>query len=183
MKKRFFRYPKLTALIIVIIFAYILFKKTEIGDFIINLNGLSYLGIFIAGMLYTFGFTSPFSAGFFLTLNPENIFIAGIIAGVGAMVSDLFIFKFVRFSFKNEFERLKNEKIIRKFRNFTKKIIHKKIRKILLYLLAGSLIASPLPDEAGLVIIAETKIKAKILGAISLILNTIGILVILWIGK
>lgn len=185
MKKKFnFKYPKITALIITIVLAYIVFKNPAVGKFITNINGFGRIGFFIAGMLYTFGFTSPFSTGFFLTLNPENILLTGIIGGAGAMISDLFIFRFIRFSFRDEFEKLRNEKISRKLKDLVKKSIGKKTRKILMYIFACILIASPLPDEAGVIILAGlTKMKAGILAIIGFILNTLGILAILWIGS
>src|SRR4030042_4077826 len=156
MKRQFnFKYPKITALIIVIIFTYILFRNPAVRNFISSLDGGGNIGIFIAGMGYTFGFTGPFSTGFFLALNPKNILLAGIIGGIGAMFSDLLIFKFVRFSFTDEFNRLRNEKISRKLKDFMKKILGKKARKILLYIFACILIASPLPDEGGIIILAE----------------------------
>lgn len=163
--------------------AYIIFKNLKVEDFLSNLEGLSSFGIFIAGTLYSFGLTSPFSAGFFLTLNPGYILPAGIIGGLGAMFADLFIFKFVRFSFKNELLSLKEEKIIKKIRGIINIFIHKKVRSVLLVIIAGILIASPLPDETGVMILAGlTKIKGRFMAIISFVLNTIGILILLKIG-
>jgi uncharacterized membrane protein YdjX (TVP38/TMEM64 family) len=49
-----------------------------------------------------------------------------------------------------------------------------------MYAFAGILIASPLPDEAGVIMLAGlTKIKTWALAIISIILNTIGILIML----
>jgi len=185
MKKRFsLKYPKLISLVIVVILAYVLFKYTDIGKFISNLSKFNYGGVFIAGMLYTFGFTSPFSAGFFLMFKPGNIFLVGLIGGVGAMISDLLIFRFVKISFAEEFRKLKKEKALRKIGKIMKILINKKIRKLLLYLFAGILIASPLPDEAGITILAGlSQIKQKIIVGVSFILNTIGIILLLMIGR
>jgi len=167
-----FRYPKLAGFIIAIIAAYLTFSNPLIRGFISNLGGLSYFGAFIAGIFYTFGFTSPFSAGFFIDLNPSSIWVMGILGGLGALIGDMLIFKFVKESFKEEFERLKKEKIIR--------AISGKLDSFILYPIAAILIASPLPDEAGLTILAGlTKIKASAIAIISMIMNTIGILILL----
>ena len=49
-----------------------------------------------------------------------------------------------------------------------------------MYAFVGILIASPLPDEIGVIMLAGlTKINFKILAIISFILNTLGILIIL----
>jgi len=51
-----------------------------------------------------------------------------------------------------------------------------------MYLFAGLFIASPLPDEAGVIILAgPTKLSTKALSVISFILNSLGILVILFL--
>jgi len=54
------------------------------------------------------------------------------------------------------------------------------LNSFFLYIIAAILIASPLPDEAGITILAGlTKIKAYAVAIISIILNTIGILILL----
>ncbi|MEM4271920.1 MAG: hypothetical protein QXD13_02445, partial [Candidatus Pacearchaeota archaeon] len=88
------RYPKITLFLIAIIAAYFIFSNPKVADFVSRLHEYSYLGVFIAGVFFTFGFTTPFAAGFFIALNPSNIWLAGIIGGCGAMIGDTLIFKF-----------------------------------------------------------------------------------------
>jgi len=168
--------------ILAIVLAYVVFNNPAIGRFIHQLGNWSYFGVFIAGMLFAFGFTAPFAAGFFITLDPSNIWIAGIMGGVGAMFSDLLIFKFIRLSFRKEFNMLKKEKISRKLENMINRSMGNKIRIYLMYIFAGILIASPLPDEAGVIMLAGlTKIRQNILAIASFILNTIGIMLLLYL--
>jgi hypothetical protein len=175
-----FDYPKLAGLVIAIIAAYLIFSNPVIAGHISALNGLGYLGVFIAGMFFTFGFSTPFSAGFFIMLNPESIWFAGILGGIGAMLGDLLIFKFIKFSFMDEFQRLKSTKIMKSVSTLIDKTLGHKIKIYLMYTFAGILIASPLPDEAGIILLAGlTKIKTGVLAVISLIFNTIGILILL----
>lgn len=175
-----FHYPKLTILLITIIAAYLIFSTPSIAKYIHSLNSWGYLGVFISGIFFTMGFTAPLSAGFFITLNPENIWFAGLLGGFGAMLGDLFIFKLIRFSFADEFERLKNTITMRKISKLIDKTISHKVKIYMMYSLAGLFIASPLPDEAGVILLAGlTKIKTKILMIIALIMNTIGILILL----
>jgi hypothetical protein len=175
-----FKYPKLTGFVIAVITAYFIFSSPIVKSFIANLNSLSNIGVFIGGMGYSFGFTSPFSAGFFADLNPPNILIAGLIGGFGALISDMFIFSLTRFSFEDEFKRIRRTKLIRKIGKFSRNLLGKRINSVLAYILAGIFIASPLPDEAGILVLTGlTKIKPNIMAAISFILNTIGILIIL----
>ncbi len=175
-----FRYPKIMLLILAIILAYVIFRNPFIGDFVSHLGALSYIGIFIAGMLFAFGFTAPFAVGFFIILNPSNIWIAGIIGGLGALISDLIIFYTIKVSFEDEFKKLRNSKNFIRIIKLIKRNINEKIRIYLMYAFAGILIASPLPDEAGVTMLAGlTKISAKSLALISFILNTLGIIILL----
>lgn len=183
MKRLFkFRYPKLFALIAFIILAYFIFSNPTVKDFVLNLEDWNSFGAFIAGIFFAFGFTSPFSAGFFITLNPENILLIGLAAGIGAMLGDLFIFHLIRFSFRDEFERLENTHPAKKLSKEIDLVFGHKIKIYLIYALAGFFIASPLPDEAGIIMLAGlTKIKPSILAISSLILHTAGILILLGI--
>lgn len=181
-----FKYPKLTLLIISIIFAYIVFTNPQAENFVSGLKDLSYLGVFIAGLLFPFGFTAAFSAGFFLILNPENIILNGIIGALGAMISNLLIFSLVKISFKDEFlsleKRAEKVKVVRKVEKAFKDSFHGKIRHYLIYVFIGILIASPISDEIADVILAGfTKIKLLVLAFLSFILSFIGIVFLLWV--
>lgn len=175
-----FKYPKIMLLVTAIFLSYFLFSNSTTLDYFSHLGTLGYLGVFIAGMLFAFGFTAPFSVGLFISLNPPNIWIAAIIGGFGALISDLFIFKFIKISFKDEFSRLKKTRTLKNIEKIIKKSVGTKIKVYLMYAFAGILIASPLPDEIGVTMLAGlTKINIEILVMVSFILNTLGILLIL----
>lgn len=177
------KYPKLTVLAIIIVLSYLIFSNETVAGFFSRLGNLGYLGAFIAGLFYTFGFTSPISAGIFLTLNPHNIWIAGILGGFGAMLCDLLIFDLIKFSFMDEFKLLSKTRFIRHINNFFKRDgLLRKIKTYLLYGISGFLIASPLPDEAGIIMLAGlTRLKQSELSVIGFICNSIGILILLLI--
>ncbi|MEM4152506.1 MAG: hypothetical protein QXK80_00055 [Candidatus Pacearchaeota archaeon] len=175
-----FRYPKLTLIGAIIISAYFIFSNHSVKILLSQLNSFSYFGAFIAGLFYTYGFTGPLAAGFFIDLNPNNILLAGILGGFGALVSDLLIFDITRFTLIDEFNLLKKTKFVVGVSNSIEKIFGKQVKVMLAYLLAGVFIASPLPDEAGVIMIAGlTKIKQSVFITISFVLNTIGILLLL----
>lgn len=177
-----FKYYKSAALIILIAVAYIIFTNENIKNYFSNLNEINYAFIFIAGMLFSFGFTAPFAIGFFVTANINNIYLASLIGGLGALVSDSLIFAFIRFSFMDEFEKLMNEKPFRLINKLIHKEFSHKIRNYLLYIFIGFIIASPLPDEVGVIMFAGlTHIKPKIFGAICFLCHTLGIFLILLI--
>lgn len=180
MKKLFkFKYPKLTILVSLIVFAYAIFKNPLVGSFFQNLGDLSYLGIFIGGLLFSFGFTTPFAIGIFLTSSPSNILIASLLGGFGAMLSDLFIYKIIKITFMDEFNKLKKTPYFKEIEKETN-AIPRRIKHYLLYAFAGIIIASPLPDEIGVSMLAGlSHVKLISLGIISFIFNTLGVFILL----
>lgn len=184
MKRLFrFRYPKITLLIILSVSAYFLFSNSNVQSFVHQAEGLSYLGIFIAGFLFSFGFTTPFAIGFFIIANPQNIYLAALIGGFGAMLADLTIFKIIRFSFMNEFNRLRKGVVIKDINKVLSSRLLSHIKVYLLYAFAGIIIASPLPDEVGVSMLAGlTKVKTRVLVIISFLMNSLGIFIMLVIG-
>lgn len=176
-----FKYPKIILLILTIIIAYYLFKYPVVQSAVSGLGKWGYISVFIAGMLFAFGFSAPFAVGFFITLNPSNLWFTGIIAGLGALTSDLIIFNFIKVSFEDEFKKLQGTQTLRQIRKYLgQKGLGRKIRKYFIAVTAGFLIASPLPDEAGVIMLAGlTKINQFALAILSFTLNTLGIIFIL----
>lgn len=175
------KYPKLLLLIITFLFAYLIFKErtyVPFHDFIISTG---YTGTFLAGMFFAYGFTSaPATAILLILANDQNILFAGLIGGLGALIGDLLIFNLIRHSFSYELRKLSKEKIVKYIGNKTPNFF----KKYLTPVLAGFIIASPLPDEIGVSLLAtSTTISIKVFLVISYLLNTLGILVILSIGS
>ncbi len=132
--------------------------------------------------MFSFGFSAPFSVGLFLTMPVQNIYLAAAIGGFGAMLADITIFKIIKFSFMDEFNKLKKERFFVRTEKLIDKRLSVKVKYYLLYFLAGFFIASPLPDEFGVGMLAGlTKIRANVLAIISFALNTAGIFVLLLI--
>jgi len=182
--KRLFKYPypKLTLLIIFSIFSYLIFSDSNVESFVSHLGELKYLGIFIAGLLFSFGFTTPFAIGFFVIANPDNLILAAGIGGFGAFLSDLFIFKVIKMSFMDEFRRLEKTKPLKEIIYLADKDLSVRFRHYLLYVVAGMVIASPLPDELGVSMLAGlSHIKPFSFALISFTMNSLGILVMLLI--
>jgi hypothetical protein len=185
MKRLFkFKYPKIAFLIIAIAFSYLIFRNPHVSDFVSNLKlgSLSYLGVFIAGILFSFGFTAPFAAGFFITLNPSNILLAGLVGAIGSSFGNVLMFKVMYLSFKDEFKRIEKTKVVRDIEKIEGNIFNKHVRLYLMYIFMGFLIASPLPDEVGVMMLSGlTKINIKIFALLSLLLHFIGIVILLLI--
>ena len=175
------KYPKFSLLFITFMIAYLLFYSRDYGLFRDFIAGLGYSGTFVAGMLFTYGFTAaPATAIFLILAEHQNIYLASLIGGIGALIGDLFIFSFIRHSFADEIKKLSKEKVVLYINHRTPNIF----KKYLLPVAAGFIIASPLPDEIGVSLLAVSKnISMKIFSVISFLLNSAGIFVILMIGS
>jgi hypothetical protein len=174
------KYPKFLLLIFTFILAYFLFKGRTLDSVRLMLESLGYFGAFIAGVMYSYGFTAgPSTAIFLILAKQQNIVICGLLGGLGALVGDLIIFKFIRSGFTDELKMLSEERIVKTIRQ---KLPHS-LRIVLLPLLASLIIASPLPDEIGVMMFAAaTKIHEGLFSVLSYVLNTAGIFIILAIG-
>lgn len=186
--KRFFKpkHPKIILLIATIILSYLLFKQPVVSEFLAKMGSLSYLGVFIAGFLFSFGFSAAFAVGFFAVLNPSNIWLAVVIGGIGSVIADLLLFNLIKSSFDDEIKdiekKLEKTKPVKEVEHIIKKDFNPTFLHYLMYVFAGILIATPLPDEFGITMLASiSKVNQFFLALISFILHAAAILFILWI--
>ena len=180
-KSPLIKYPKLLLLFMTFLIAYLLFYERTYQPFHDAVISLGYVGTFIAGALFAYGFTAaPATAIFLILAKEQNILLAGFIGGFGALIGDLIIFNFIRHSFADEIDKLSKEKVVLYINHKAPNLL----KKYLLPVIAGFIIASPLPDEIGVSLMAASgNISMKIFSLISYVLNTAGIFVILFIGN
>lgn len=147
-----------------------------------HLNSGGYLTVFLAGYLFSFGFTSPFAIGLFIAVAPDVSPVhAAIIGGGGSMLSDMTLFSFARFSLKEELHHLSLTHAFRRvYRIFHRKAFPSIARRWLLWTGAGLVIASPLPDEIAVTMLSGvTDIDGRKFAILSFALSTLSILTIL----
>lgn len=173
-KWRHWRYEN-TALLIVSIILVFYLAQTPLLDNVIKTAGeLSYLGAFIVGMFFVSTFTvAPAIVILYhladTTLHPIEV---AVLAGLGAMIGDYVIFRFMK------------DRVFEELGPIFKKLQHPGIRDLfkspffawLGPLFGAFLIASPLPDEVGVSLLGLTKIKKWQFFVMTFILNSIGIL-------
>jgi hypothetical protein len=175
------KYPRISLFILSLIVAYLLFSYRSFAPLHNTLILLGYFGTFLTGILYAYGFTAPPATAILLVLaGNQNILFAGLVAGFGALLSDLIIFVFIRHSFTDEIERLSREKI---FQCISKKV-SSALQRYMLIAFASFLIASPLPTEIGVALLASVKsFSIKKFAIVAYLLHATGIFVILLIGR
>lgn len=178
------KYPKflLLLLIYIITIAFFYMKKALLFHSFLLSSG--YVGIFLGGIFYAYGFTAaPATAVLLVLAKQQNYILAGIVGGIGALLSDTVIFLFIRRSFIDEVEKFKKEKIIILIGVIITKIFNS-FSKYFLLIIACLFIASPLPTEIGVILMASIKsVSLKKFLLIAYLLHTFGIFIILLIGS
>lgn len=180
-------YPRLLTLGVCMGSAYVLYHIGMFQWLEGRLDGLGYPAVFGAGLLFSYGFTTPFAIAAFVAMAGDvNPFLAAPIAGIGAFLSDLVIFELLRVSFfGNELERLRHTRLIDRVH----RVLHhnqtpERIRQIALWTMAGVVIASPLPDEIGVALLSgTTNMSERAFSIVCFTMNTLGILIILLLAQ
>ncbi|HOZ80891.1 MAG TPA: hypothetical protein PK370_01570 [Candidatus Woesebacteria bacterium] len=179
------RYPKLLLFFLSVLVSILVFCQAKnnliFGNFLISLD---HLGVFLGGVLYAYGFTAPIGTATLLTLaKTQNLYYAGLIGGLGALTSDIMIFLFVKHSFTDEVLKMKDERIVKSISNFNKNIFGS-FNRYLVSILASVMILSPLPTEVGVTLLSSQKeITIKLFVLIAFLLHTVGIFIVLWLGR
>lgn len=171
-----YKYKNLAFLIISLILAFFVFRNETLHSFLLHLGNFGYVGAFFAGILFVSTFTVATGAIILLvlaeTLSPIEI---GIIAGIGAVVGDFAIFRFVKDDLAREIRQIytffdRNHHL--------KKLFHTKYFSWTLPVAGAVIIASPLPDEVGVSLMGISKLKTYQFLLLSFILNAIGIFLV-----
>jgi len=176
------KHHNIILLLLSIVIAYYFVKSPTFTMAIDSLGNLGYLGAFIAGLFFTYGLTTAPATAALLVLGDslKNPLLLSIIAAPGAMLSDYLIFSFIKDRLMDELE-LTGKEI------FGKKI-RLRIRKSsfisrFIPIIAGFIIASPLPDELGAAIFGASHIHPKKFLLYSFLFNFIGIFLIASYGN
>src|SRR3989338_8899831 len=153
-------------------------------EIIVGLKGLGYLGVFITGIFFSSMLTTvPATITLFLFGSTMNPLIIAPIAAAGALISDYFIFSFVKYKISHHYGVF--DKIILWFRErkFVKYIKRHKVLKFSIPLVGALIIASPLPDELGVAILGASKYNTKHFFIVAFIMNMVGVLGITYFGS
>ena len=175
------KYPKLSLFIISVVLVYFFFSGLAYKPLHDALVFMGYFGTFLAGLLYPYALTTAAGTGILLILAKEqNLLLAGVIAGIGALISDIIIFLFVKHGFGDEVQRLSKEPAVQT----VNRLIPNSVRAYLIAIFACILIAAPLPTEIGIMLMTSIKnISVKKFVIITYILHGSAIFIILLLGR
>jgi uncharacterized membrane protein YdjX (TVP38/TMEM64 family) len=190
------KHKNLILLFISIVVAYFILRYKPIISLIHGLSYFGYLASFVLGMLFTYALTTiPATAVLYNLGENFNPFLIAFIGAFGSVLSDYLIFRFVRDRLMVEINLLSKEinNLTEPLSNLVstkrmriiiwKKISSSRIWKTLVPVIAGFIIASPLPDEIGVAIFGAAKYEPRKFLVISYVLNFIGIFVIASVGS
>lgn len=179
-KYRDWKYKNTFFLILSLILLFYL-SNTNIGQQAIkNVSRLGYFGSFIAGIFFVSTFTvAPAGIVLFKLAQIYNPILVTISAGIGAVIGDYIIFRFLK---DNVFEEIKP--IFMKLGgSHLSRIISTPYFAWLAPVLGALIIASPFPDEIGVGLMGISKLKNWQFLLISFLLNSLGIFLIITLVK
>ena len=166
------KYRNIILFVVGFIIAILLLRTEGFKIFIQSLGKLGYLGAFIAGLLFVSTFTIAAGSVILATLSQTlPIPLVILAAGVGAVIGDLLIFRFIKDNVAEEILPIYNELVNK---SHIKKILHTKYFSWTLPVMGTLIIASPLPDELGVSLLGLSQIRLARFLIVSWVSHTIG---------
>ena len=167
---------KNTALLILSLVVFFLFAEHPAVRNTIDLIGsFGYIGAFITGILFVSIFTvAPAIVVLYFLADHLNPLMVALFAGMGAVVGDCLIFRFLRDRVFDELKPL----FLNSGGNVLVKLFKTPYFGWLLPFLGAFIIASPFPDELGIGLLGASKLKNWQFLILSFLLNSIGIFIV-----
>ena len=169
------------ALVILSIFVAIILAKTgALQDLITSTQEMRFIGSFIAGIFFVSVFTvAPATVALGEIAQSNSVITVAILGGLGALIGDLIIFRFVKDRVSDHFYYLM--RVSKSERLFS--IFKLKLFRWIIPFVGALIIASPLPDEIGVAMLGLSTMKNSYFILLSFVLNSAGILIIGLIAK
>ena len=149
------------------------------------LRPAGYLGTFTLGILYVYSFTSlPAAALLFVIAKTQNIWVAGTIATVGAVVGDLVLFALFRSAKRfSDDHGPRLEPYARWWRTIETRV-GPRWQPLALITLVLAFLVLPLPNEFADFLLARIrKVKTSAVLVISYVGNGVGLYAIAWLAR
>lgn len=164
-----------------IIIAIILAENGIIDIILLKTGDMLFLGNFVAGMFFTSIFTTaPATVALgIMAQSAPNVLIAALPGALGAVIGDLVIFRFLRDSLGKDIIDLITQRRSRRLRA----VFKLKFLRSLMSFIGALVIASPLPDELGLMMMGISKLETRLFIPLSFALNFTGIVIISVIAR
>ncbi len=173
-------YKNTTLLVLSLVTFFFLAKTPEIDSLIKQAGTLGYIGAFIAGIFFVSTFTvAPAAVVLYHLADSLHPLEIALLAGLGAMIGDYIIFKYLKDKIFIELRPL----FLRHGKPYIRVLYRSPYFIWMLPVFGAFIIASPFPDEIGVGILGLSKIKRWQFFLLSLVLNAIGIFLVVTIAK
>jgi len=154
---------------------YYLAQTSWLHGIINTIGNLGYLGAFLTGIFFVSTFTvAPAAVVLFHLADRLHPVEVALLAGLGAMVGDFVIFRFMKDKIFEEmapiFQKL--------HKNYFRTLFKSPYFSWLLPVIGAAIIASPIPDEAGVSMLGLSQIRPWQFFIVTFTLNAIGIFLI-----
>ena len=161
-------------------FAVYLSKSGIAHKFIASFGELKWLGVIFAGIFFTSIFTAAPSIVLLGQLaDTTPLLVLGVLGGLGAMLGDYVIFKFVRDRMAEDLKYLLSFTRQKRF----SEIFKTELFRFFMPFVGAIIIASPFPDEIGVAMLGLSKVKTNFFLILSFLLNGTGIFIIGFIAN
>lgn len=164
-------------IVLSIVIAIILAKTGALTGILTSTQQWEILGSLLAGMFFVSIFTAaPAGVVLFEIAAANSIWEVALFGGIGALIGDLIIFRFIKDSLSEDiYWLIRKTKQDRLFSIFKLRLV-----RWIIPFLGALVVASPLPDEVGLTMMGLSRMKTSIFIFIpvSFLLNFVGILII-----
>lgn len=179
-KWRRWKYENTALLVVSLVFLIFLAQTPALDTAIGQAGELGYFGAFIAGIFFVSTFTvAPAALILFHLAETLNPLLAALLAGLGAMIGDYIIFRFMK------------DRVFEELRPLLIKLHTPKIMIMfktpyfawVLPLFGAVIIASPFPDEVGVGMLGLSKVKQWQFFLLAFTLNAVGIFIVVSFSK
>jgi hypothetical protein len=175
-----FRYKFTTLVVLSLLFAVFLYHYEPFHKALLVFGDVGYVGAFFAGIFFVLSFTVATALVVLLVLSERlSPLELGIIAGLGAVVGDYIVFRFVKDNFADEIMPLYNYLGGKRLTA----VLQKKYFRWILPVIGAIIIASPFPDELGVALMGVSKMKNYQFLLLTFVLNSVGISLVLYMFK
>ncbi len=173
---RKFAFKHTVASLVTIVIFILLLDTVIVQTLLQEITSLGYVGIFLTGVIFVSFFTAAPAIALLLAFaDSYNPLLIAVIGGFGAMIGDLLILRFAEDRIGHELEPVAKKMKLTGFINQ----LHKKRFKPLTATVGAIIIASPLPDEAGIALLGLSRISTLNLMLLTFALNGAGMLLLI----
>ena len=133
------------------------------------------IGSFVSGLFFTSLFTvAPATVALGELAQVYPLLVVSLVGGAGAVIGDFVLFKFLKSHLADDLKTLFAQNKKSRLLIF----LHMPVFRWFSWLIGAAIIASPLPDELGLLLIGISSMRARFLIPITFVLNSAGIFII-----